>query len=110
MYKITIEETKEIMTTTGKEFTQIDTEEVGCSTDTKNNRIGDDCWFRVLDYASRTWSVWTKGVLRAWSTDHIDGEAGFGLFPVGVVENVTTGRCVSTPVAEIIFSDDEPEA
>lgn len=75
---------------------------------TSNNRIGDACWYRDFDARTRSWSKWAGGWLRAWSTDHIEGEVGFGLFPVGVVEDEQSRRCVSVPVAQICFATVPP--
>lgn len=69
-----------------------------------DNRIGSACWYRTFDYSTRSWSKWMGGALRAWSTDYVEGEVGFGLFPVGVVEDEKTLRCVSVPVGEICFA------
>jgi len=71
--------------------------------DVGNNRIGDACWYRLWDGHPRKPLKWTGGTLRAWSTDCIEAENGFGLFPVGVVEDRTTGCCYSVPVVDICF-------
>lgn len=73
-----------------------------------NNRIGSACWYRTFDYPTRSWSKWLGGKLRAWSTNHVEGETGFGLFPVGVVEDDKTMRCVSVPVNDICFTTVPP--
>lgn len=73
-----------------------------------NNRIGSDCWYRTFDLKSRSFSKWKGGKLRAWSTDYTEGEIGFGLFPVGVVEDAESLRCLSIPVCEICFATIPP--
>lgn len=59
------------------------------------NRIGDACWFSVLQYSKthkRLVDDWRRGVLRAWSVDHIEMDGGPGNFAAAVVEEITTMR------------------
>jgi len=75
-----------------------------------DNRIGSACWYRTYDYGVRDWSAWAAGSLKAWSTDHVESTAGFGPFPVGVVEDAKTMRCLSVNVSEICFAAEPPAA
>jgi hypothetical protein len=68
------------------------------------NRIGAACWYRTYIAATQQLSEWKRGRLRAWSTDCIEGEAGFGNYPVGVVEDDVTLCCESVPVGWICFA------
>lgn len=71
-----------------------------------NNRIGEACWYRPTDTGML---VWRGGKLRAWSMDHMEYEAGPGLFPVGVIEDDEHGTCHSIHVTWISFGDSPPE-
>lgn len=61
------------------------------------NRIGSSCWYRITDQ-------WKAGRLLAWSTDHEGTEFGPAHFPVGVIEDEKTNRCISIPVSQISFA------
>ena len=73
-----------------------------------NNRIGDACWYRIFSMPERTWTPWRRGFLRAWSTNYIEGEGGFGNYPVAVVENAETLSCDVPYVGNISFADTPP--
>lgn len=66
------------------------------------NRIGSSCWYKDTD------NTWTGGKLLSWSTDHVEGENGFGPYPVGVIEDEKTGCCKSIYVENICFASIPP--
>jgi hypothetical protein len=72
------------------------------------DRIGSACWYQVWDEKSRSWSLWKTGRLLAWSTDYIEGNDGFGNFPVGVIEDERTLGCVTTRPEQITFASIPP--
>lgn len=63
------------------------------------NRIGASCW-----YEDNMTGVWRAGWLRCWSTDHNAPENNTEPFPVGVIEDESTGRCHSIYVEGICFA------
>lgn len=66
-----------------------------------NNRIGEACWYNHKD-------KWKGGKLRAWSTDHAEFESGPGNYPVAVVEDDETQRCVVVYAERISFATVPP--
>lgn len=75
-----------------------------------NNRIGSACWYRRQPKygVPKTEWKWTFGTLRAWSTDHVEGDNGFGPYPVGVVEDSESVQCFSIHVEDICFASAPP--
>lgn len=68
------------------------------------NRIGSSCWFREYIRRGGTYTEWKPGVIRLWTTDHIEYDNGPGPFPVGVIEDSTTLAMKSIPVQDITFA------
>lgn len=68
--------------------------------------LGTPCWFRTCIFDNT--QQWRAGILRAWSTSHDVFESGPGHFPVGIVEDQSTSRCLSIPVDDISLAVQSP--
>ena len=75
---------------------------------TENNRVGSWCWYKIVDTTRGPANEWRRGTVLAWSTDSDESEAGFGHFPVAVVEDNETCEVRSVYVTRVNFSEQQP--
>lgn len=68
-----------------------------------DSRIGSNCWYK-LDKEWGKSAKWKAGILRAWSTNYETCSNGIRQFPVGIVEDNETLRCVIVHVEQITFA------
>lgn len=67
--------------------------------DTKNNRIGCACWYRI-----NSLKAWRSGILRMWAQDSDPA----GIYPSAVVEDGVDGTVESVFVANVCFAASPP--
>jgi len=62
-----------------------------------DNRIGSACWYKEK-------GNWYQGTILAWSTSHEEQKGGPAPFPVGVIEDKKSLKCLSILVDNITFA------
>lgn len=65
------------------------------------NRIGEACWYKDE-------GEWRGGTLRMWAQAHEEYETGPGHFPVAVIEDAETKRCLDVSVLWVSFAAEPP--
>jgi hypothetical protein len=74
------------------------------------NRIGSACWYQPAG-PSIPPQKWRGGILRMWGTDFDQPNGGgeeVALFPVAVIEDDETQKCVSIYVTRVCFAANPP--